>query len=175
MYDIKLAGNLSLSVNNNNLTYEKRTNNSPWISEAITSVGMSWFWAQRGAFVRCMNLLYARMSWLHREAEIRVVNISIDLLAVRSWRHPVVTSGYILGLPGNATSSANANVVEHYHVLFKNVFTSAFYCENLAFPKICVHLWIHVTLRQTNNELVLSPLIDVIKDWFHPPSNPRVN
>ena len=39
-----------------------------------------------------------------------------------------------------STSSANANAVEHYHVLFKNVFTSAFYRENLAFPKICVHL-----------------------------------
>ena len=55
-----------------------------------------------------------------------VVNISIGLLAVRSWRHPVVTSGYILGLPCNATSSANANAVEHYHVLFKNVFYSGF-------------------------------------------------
>ena len=34
-------------------------------------------------------------------------NISIDLLGVGSWRHPVLTSGCILGLPGNATSSAN--------------------------------------------------------------------
>ena len=48
-------------------------------------------------------------------------------------------------------------------------FISAFYCQNLAFPKN-LYLWIHVTARQTNNELVLSSPIDVIKDWFqlHP-------
>ena len=44
---------------------------------------MSWFWAQRGAFARCINLLYARMSWLHSKAEIWVVNISIGLLRGR--------------------------------------------------------------------------------------------
>ena len=44
--------------------------------------------------------------WSHSKAETRVVNISIDLLGVGSWRHQVVMSGCILGLPGNATSSA---------------------------------------------------------------------
>ena len=48
-------------------------------------------------------------------------------------------------------------------------FILAFYRQNLAFPKN-LYLWIHVTARQTNNELVLSSPIDVIKDWFqlHP-------
>ena len=48
-------------------------------------------------------------------------------------------------------------------------FISAFYRQNLAFPKN-LYLWIHVTATQTNNELVLSSPIDVIKDWFqlHP-------
>ena len=41
--------------------------------------------------------------WSHSEPETRVANISIDLLSVRSWRCQVVTSGCILGLPGNAT------------------------------------------------------------------------
>ena len=44
------------------------------------------------------------------------------LLGVCSRRHPVVTSGCILQLPGNTTSSTNANAVVHYHVLFKSAF-----------------------------------------------------
>ena len=128
--NIKLAGNLSLSINNNNLWKKNKQ-----FSLDIWSHHKCWY-AQQGAFSRCINLLYARMSWLHSEAEIRVVNISIDLLAVRSWCHPVLTSGYILGLSGNyATSSANANAVENYHVFFKNVFYVGLFCENLAFPK----------------------------------------
>ena len=79
------------------------------------------------------------MSWLHSKAEIWVVNIFIDLLAVRSWRHPVVTSGYILGLPGNATSSANANAVEHYHLLFKNVFYVGFLLWKPCFSQKAVY------------------------------------
>ena len=45
-------------------------------------------------------------------------------------------------------------------------FISAFYRQNLAFPKN-LYLWIHVTARQTNNELVLSSPIDVISS-IHP-------
>ena len=41
-----------------------------------------------------------------------------DLLGVRSWRHPVVTSACILGLPGNGTV--------HYHVLFQSAFHFGF-------------------------------------------------
>ena len=50
--------------------------------------------------------------------------------------HPVVTSWCIFGLPCNATSSANA--VVHYHGVYRKVrFTSAFYRQNLASPKMC--------------------------------------
>ena len=44
----------------------------------------------------------------------------------------ITKTGCILGLPGNATSSANVNAM-HCHVLFKVRFTSAFYRQNLAF------------------------------------------
>ena len=52
------------------------------------------------------------MSRVNRTARQRIelLNISIDLLGVRSGRHPLVASGCILRLPGNATSGANANV-----------------------------------------------------------------
>ena len=131
---------------------------------------MSWFWAQRGAFARCINLLYARMSWLHSKAEIWVVN--------NFYRS--------LGCPQLTSSSCDVRV--HFGVAMQCYFKCKccgtlscfiqkcvlhwlFTVKTLLYPKICVHLWkIHVTLRQTNNELVLSLPIDVIKDWFqlHP-------
>ena len=58
-----------------------------------------------------------------QKLELRI--FLLYLLGVCSRRHPVVTSGYILRLPGNITSSANANAVVHYvYVLFKSAFHS---------------------------------------------------
>ena len=105
-----------------------------------------------------LNIVLFVARWSHSEAETRVADISTDLLGVCSWRHPVVTSECILGLPGNATSSANANAVVHYHVLFKSVFH---------FPsKPC--FWIHVTLPRRS----MWP-INKIKDWFQPRTSIR--
>ena len=58
-------------------------------------------------------------------AETPVANISISFLGVRSLRHPVVTSGCILGLPGNVTSSANTNAVVHAKIITLEAFFSA--------------------------------------------------
>ena len=55
------------------------------------------------------------------------------LLGVCSRRHPVMTSGCLLRLPGNTTSSANANAVVHYHVLFKSAFHFGFLAAKACF------------------------------------------
>ena len=68
-----------------------------------------------GASPRELYKFSRLVRWSHSEAEPRVVNISTHLLGVCSWRHPVVTSGCLLGLPGDATLSANANHVYSKH------------------------------------------------------------
>ena len=55
------------------------------------------------------------------------------LLGVCSRRHPVMTSGCLLRLPGDTTSSANANAVVHYHVLFKSAFHFGFLAAKAGF------------------------------------------
>ena len=52
--------------------------------------------------------------------------VCLATLIAHSWRHPVLTSGCILGMLSNTTSSANANAVVHYHVLFKRAFHFGF-------------------------------------------------
>ena len=67
-------------------------------------------------------------------------NISIDLLGVCSWHHPVVTSGCIFGLPGNARLSVNVNSMGHYHVLFKSAFHLCFLPSKPCFSQKSVPL-----------------------------------
>ena len=143
MYNIKLAGNLSLSINNNNL-WKK---NKQCSYELILSTA------------RCLCEVYK-----------------------------FVVVYKFVGCPQLTSSSCDVRV--HFGVAMQCYFKCKCKCcgtlscfiqkcvlqwlftvKTLLYPKICVHLWkIHVTLRQTNNELVLSLPIDVIKDWFqlHP-------
>ena len=83
-----------------------------------------------------MHLVY----WLNSEAETLLRIFSIDLLGVRSWHHPVVTSRCIFGLPGNAILSVNANAVGHYHVLFKSAFHMCFLLSKPCFSLKSVSL-----------------------------------
>ena len=79
--------------------------------------------------------------WLNSEwGRNSIGNISIDLLGVCGWYYPVVTSGCIFGLPGNARLSANANAVGHYHVLIKSAFHLCFLLSKPCFSQKSVPL-----------------------------------
>ena len=160
MYNIKLAGNLSLSINNNNL-WKK---NKQCSYELILSTA------------RCLCEVYKFVVRTHELIAQQGRNLSCEYF-YRS-----------LGCPQLTSSSCDVRV--HFGVAMQCYFKCKCKCcgtlscfiqkcvlhwlftvKTLLYPKICVHLWkIHVTLRQTNNELVLSLPIDVIKDWFqlHP-------
>ena len=60
--------------------------------------------ALRGLQICCAHLI----GWSNSKAETQVANISIYLLGVCSWHHPVVMPGCILGLPGNIILSAKS-------------------------------------------------------------------
>jgi len=91
-------------------------------------------------------------------------------LIAHSWRHPVLTSGCILGMLSNATSSANANAVVHYHVLFKRAFHFGFLkLKPFLFPKICTFEFMLCQGKPTMNWFFPRRSmwqIDQIKDWF---------
>ena len=91
-------------------------------------------------------------------------------LIAHSWRHPVLTSGCILGMPSYAISSANANAVVHYHVLFKRAFHFGILpSKPFLFPKICTFEFMLYRGKPTMNWFFphqsMWP-IDQIKDWF---------
>ena len=91
-------------------------------------------------------------------------------LIAHSWRHPVLTSGCILGMPSNTISSANANAVVHYHVLFKRAFHFGFLLSKpFLFPKICTFEFMLYRGNPTMNWFFPHRSmwqIDQIKDWF---------
>ena len=169
MYNIKLAGNLSLSINNNN-----RWKKNKQFSSDMWSHHKCWYELILST-ARRLRKVYKFVVSMHELIAQQGRNLSCEYF-YRS-----------LGCPQLTSSSCDVRV--HFRVarqcyfkckckccgtlssfIQKCVLRRLFTVKTLLFPKICVHLWIHVTLRQTNNELVLSPPIDVIKDWFqlHP-------
>ena len=171
MYNIKLAGNLSLSINNNNLWKKNKQFSSD-------------IWSHH----KCRYELILSTARRLREVYKFVVRTH-ELIAQQGRNSSLYKIRVYRSLGCPQLTSSSCNVMVHFRVarqyyfkckckccgtlscfIQKCVLRRLFTVKTLLFPKICVHLWIHVTLRQTNNELVLSPPIDVIKDWFqlHP-------
>ena len=130
MYNIKLTGNLSLSINNNNLWKKNKQ-----FSLDIRSHHKCWYELILKAAMRLRevyNLLCVRHVLIAQWGRDSSCEYFYSSLAVCSWCHPV------LGFPGNATSSANANALEHYYVLFKSAISfRLFTVKTLLFPKTC--------------------------------------
>ena len=177
MYNIKLAGNLSLSINNNNLWKKNKQ-----FSLDIRSHHKCWYEMILKAAMRLRevyNLLCVRHVLIAQRGRDSSCEYFYSSLAVRSWHHPVVTSRYILGFPGNATSSANANAVEHYYVLFKSAFHFGFLPSKPCFSQKPVPL--NSCYSDANQQWISSFLTDrcdqrlVSAPSIHPPLNPRLN
>ena len=137
MYNIKLAGSLSLSINNNNLWKKNKQ-----FSSDIWSHHRCWY-----------ELILSTVRHL-REVYKFVVRTH-ELIAQRGRNSRCEYFYRSLGC--QQLTSSSCDVREHfrvarqcyfkckickcYHVLFKMCFTSALYCENLAFPKnLCTPL-----------------------------------
>lgn len=72
--------------------------------------------------LRFRRNVVARTSPVDRTARQKLgLRIFLGSLRCPQWRHPVVTSGCILELPGINSSRANANAILNYHVLFTNI------------------------------------------------------